>query len=251
MSERADEMAVTPERAKQLRENLTVTRERIAAATTAAGRTDEPTLIVVTKFFPVGDLIALADAGVRDIGENREQELLRKVEFLKTHRPELLHSVTCHFIGQIQSKKARHIAANADVVQTIDREKVLEKIAAFGAERVASGEEPVRVLLQVDLDGGDAARGGVTPAGLAALAEAAASADGVVLAGLMAVAPLGEEPASAFARLASVRERFLRDHPQATLLSAGMSSDLEEAVAIGATHLRVGSAILGSRATAM
>ena len=233
----------TPERRAELESALHKVRDRIRRATAAAGRNDEPRLIVVTKFFPVSDLIALADLGVTDIGENREQELTSKVAYLREHRPDLLSTVTRHFIGQIQSKKTRHIAESADVVHTIDRLKVLEKLTSVAAER----EHPVDVLVQVDLDGSDAGRGGAPIAELPALTDAAASAETVRLRGLMAVAPLGMEPAKAYERLAQVRDSFVRNHPDATWLSAGMSGDLEEAVAIGATHLRVGSAILGSR----
>ena len=232
----------TPERSSELRERLTQTCERIASAVAAAGRDDTPTLIVVTKFHPLSDVIALAQAGVSDIGENREQEFEGKVEALRARHPEVLSGLRTHFIGQIQSRKARRIATLADVVQTVDRLKVLERIDAVGQE-----QSPIDVLLQVDLDGSNAARGGVQVSDLATLADAADAAAGINLRGLMAVAPLGEEPARAFSRLAQVRENFLRDHPHARLLSAGMSQDLEEAVAIGATHLRVGSAILGSR----
>lgn len=244
------ELQVSEERVNELRENLQHTRERIAQAARAAGRTDEPTLIVVTKFFPVSDLVALADCGVRDIGENREQELTAKVQALREHRPDLLNAVTRHFIGQIQSKKARHVASLANVVHTVDREKLLPRLADAAGERDESSG-PLEVLIQVDLDGSDAGRGGVLPADLGALAEAVEEQDSLQLRGLMAVAPLGEDPSAAFERLAQVRSGFLREHPQATLLSAGMSHDLEQAVQIGATHLRVGSAILGSRTTPM
>lgn len=230
-------------RREELAANLAGVRRRIARACAAAGRVDEPSLVVVTKFFPLSDLMALADLGVADIGENREQELLEKVEGMKRMRPDLLEHPRRHFIGQLQSKKAKRVAQLADVVQSVDRLKLVSLLdaAAGDAERVLD------VFVQVDLGRGAAGRGGVEPAGLEALAAAAEGAAQLRLRGLMAVAPLGEAPESAFERLAQVRARFLSSFPRATDLSAGMSGDLEAAVNIGATHLRVGGAILGSR----
>lgn len=220
--------------------------ERITAATRDAGREDEPTLIVVTKFFPVCDLVALAELGVTDVGESREQELNEKVDALREARPDLLESPTRHFIGQLQSKKAKRVGSLVDVVQSLDRPKLVPLLDAVVSER----DTPLDVLLQVDLEEESRGRGGVSPADLPALAETAAEASGLRLRGLMAVAPREEEPERAFARLADIRDGFLVDHPQARVLSAGMSGDLEAAVKIGATHLRVGSAILGSRPAA-
>lgn len=233
----------TDERVAELSRRLDVVRERIAAASRAAGREDEPTLVVVTKFFPVSDLMALADLGVRDVGENREQELVEKLGVLERERPDLLASPRRHFIGQLQSKKARRVAAAADVVQSVDRLKLVAPLDAGAADRA----QPLEVFLQVDLDPASSGRGGAQPDDLLPLAQAVADAPRLRLRGLMAVAPLGEEPRSAFDRLARIRADFLTHFPQADELSAGMSSDLEAAVAIGATHLRVGGAILGSR----
>lgn len=233
-------------RRRELSANLEATRARIAAATRAAGRRDEPTLVVVTKFFGVSDLVALADLGVTDVGESREQELVAKVEGIREQRPDLLEAPRRHFVGQVQSKKAKRIATVVDMVQSLDRPKLVPLLDAVGRER----ERPLDVLLQVDLEGDARGRGGVAPDELAALAELTADASGLCMKGLMAVAPRDEEPERAFDRLARIREGFLADHPGAGLLSAGMSNDLEEAVQIGATHLRVGSAILGSRPVA-
>lgn len=235
--------AIAPERATALADKLARVRQRIQEATSAAGRTDEPTLIVVTKFFPVEDLVALADAGVEDIGENREQELADKVAALESARPDLLERPRRHFIGQVQSKKAKRVAGLAHVVHSLDRIKL---VPLFNAGAEQAGRE-LDILLQVDLEEASQGRGGARPQDLEALAEAVEQAEHLRLRGLMAVAPLGEEPARAFDRLGHVRAGFLRHSPDATMLSAGMSADLEEAVAIGATHLRVGSAILGSR----
>lgn len=234
---------VSDARSGALGDALAATRERIAAATRAAGRLDEPTLVVVTKFFPVEDLVALADLGVGDVGENREQELVEKVQALEEWRPDLLERPRRHFIGQLQSKKAKRVARYADVVHSVDRAKLVAPLSAGAQERGRS----LDVFVQVDLEDESRGRGGVRPEGLRELAEMVEGAEVLRLRGLMAVAPLGEDPKHAFARLAEIRSGFVESFPHADQLSAGMSGDLEEAVAIGATHLRVGSAILGSR----
>ncbi|GAB7003760.1 YggS family pyridoxal phosphate-dependent enzyme [Nocardioides sp. AN3] len=226
-------------RAEELAVNLARVRERIAAAAGAAGRAaDEVGLVVVTKFFPASDVRLLAGLGVTDVGENRHQEAEAKVG----ECADLV--LRWHFIGGLQSNKAAAVAAYADVVESVDRMKLLGPLARGASQRGRA----VDVLLQVSLDPPEhGARAGVAPDDLARLAEAAAQVDGLALRGLMAVAPLGEDPAAAFDRLARIRAGFLTDHPEATLLSAGMSGDLEQAVAAGATHVRVGSAVLGSR----
>jgi PLP dependent protein len=227
---------VSPRR-DELEARLGAVRERIAAACAAAGRTDEPTLVAVTKFFPASDVDLLAELGVTDVGENRDQEAAEKVEVL-AHRDRL----TVHFIGQLQRNKAGSVARYADVVHSLDRAKLVGALDR-GAER---HERTLDVLVQVGLDDG-AGRGGAAPGDVAALADAVADTAHLRLRGLMAVAPLGEPARPAFARLRELSEALRADHPDATWLSAGMSADLEDAVAEGATHLRVGSAILGSR----
>jgi pyridoxal phosphate enzyme (YggS family) len=226
-------------REQELAANLATVRSRIAGAATTAGRAgDDVALVVVTKFFPASDVRLLAGIGVTDVGENRHQEAEAKA----TDCAEL--RLRWHFIGGLQSNKAAAVAAYADVVESVDRPKVLAGLARGARER----GRPLDVLLQVSLDPDDhGERSGVAPADLAALAERAADTEGLSLRGLMAVAPLGEDPAAAFDRLARIRAGFLTDHPDATVLSAGMSGDLEQAVAAGATHVRVGSAVLGSR----
>ncbi|WP_030528162.1 YggS family pyridoxal phosphate-dependent enzyme [Phycicoccus jejuensis] len=227
----------TPERAAELERRLAAVRERVAAAVTAAGRTDPVTLVAVTKFFPASDVDLLAGLGVRDIGENRDQEASAKVAGL-AHRDRL----TVHFIGQLQSNKAGSVARYADVVQSLDRAKI-----ARALDRAAEREGRVLdVLVQVGLDAAGG-RGGAAPDDVRDLADVVGGLEHVRLRGLMAVAPLGEEPRPAFARLRALAEAVRADHSDATWLSAGMSGDLEDAVAEGATHLRVGSAILGSR----
>lgn len=213
--------------------------ERIAAACADADR--EPagiTLVVVTKFFPASDVRILADLGVTDVGENRHQEAETKA----AECADL--DLRWHYVGGLQSNKAAAVARYADVVQSVDRAKLVGKLAT-GAE---GRDHPVDVLIQVGLDPPDRdGRAGVDAADLPDLADRVADAQGLRLRGLMAVAPLGEEPADAFARLAEIRADFLAHHPEASWLSAGMSGDLEAAIAAGATHVRVGTAVLGSR----
>lgn len=224
-------------RRDELAANLARVRARIDAATAAAGRPEgDVALVVVTKFFPASDVRLLAGLGVTDVGENRHQEAEEKAA-ASADLP-----LRWHYIGGLQSNKAAAVAAYADVVESVDRLKLVGPL-----DRGAAGRQ-VDVLLQVSLDGPDAdGRAGCDPSDLASLADAVAVAEHLTLRGLMAVAPLGEDPATAFGRLAAIRTTFLEDHPGATVLSAGMSGDLEEAVAAGATHVRVGSAILGSR----
>ena len=226
-------------RAEELAANLAAVRSRITHACTRAGRDpEEVTLVVVTKFFPASDVRLLADLGVRDVGENRHQEAEAKA----AECVDL--GLTWHFIGGLQSNKAAAVAAYADVVESLDRGKLVGALSKGAHSRA----RPVDVLLQVSLDppGADG-RAGADPADLAALAERVEGAAMLELRGLMAVAPRGEDPATAFARLGGVRSEFLARHPRADWLSAGMSADLEQAVESGATHVRVGSAILGSR----
>lgn len=224
-------------RADDIAANLAAVRRRIATACGAAGRSpDEVSLVVVTKFFPASDVRALADLGVTDVGENRHQEASDKA----AECADL--GLRWHFIGALQSNKASAVASYADVVESVDRAKLV------GPLDRGAGDRTVDVLLQVSLDPpGSGHRAGADPATVADLAAAVAAADHLRLCGLMAVAPLGEDPAEAFARLAGIRACFLADHPGATALSAGMSGDLEQAIAHGATHVRVGSAVLGPR----
>jgi len=210
---------------------------RIRSAMAAAGRTDEPALVVVTKFFPATDVDLLADLGVTAIGENRDQEAAAKCTQL-THRDRL----TVHFIGQLQSNKAGSVARYADVVQSVDRAKV---VRALDRGALQAGRR-LEVTVQVNLDEVQG-RGGVAPGEAGSLADLVAGSEALTLRGVMAVAPLGGDPRAAFARLREVADGIRADHPGATWVSAGMSGDLEAAVAEGATHLRVGSAILGSR----
>jgi PLP dependent protein len=229
VSSRRDEVAAGLERV----------RARIAEACGRAGRpADEVTLTVVTKFFPASDVRLLADLGVRHVGENRHQEAEAKA----AECADL--DLTWHFIGGLQSNKAAAVAAYSSVVESVDRRKLVGPLNRGAHAR----SHPVEVLLQVSLDPpGRSGRAGADPADLPALADAVEAAGMLRLRGLMAVAPLDEDPAAAFARLAEVRAEFLLVRPDATWLSAGMSHDLEAAIGAGATHVRVGSAILGER----
>lgn len=225
-------------RRDELETNLSRVRERIDRAAAAAGRQpDGIELVVVTKYFPAGDVDLLADLGVRHIGENKDQEASAKVAELVCR-----DDVTVHFIGQLQSNKATHVASYADVVQSVDRPKI---VAALDRAAQASGRR-LDVLLQVALDG-SGGRGGVAPDDAQALAERVAESSSLTLRGVMAVAPRDGDPRRAFARLREVAHGIQVAHPEASWISAGMSGDLEEAVLEGATHLRVGTAILGSR----
>lgn len=223
------------ERREELAAGLAAVEERIATACRAAGRDrGEVRLVVVTKTFPASDVRLLADLGVADVAENKQQELTAKHEELADL------PLRWHFVGQLQSNKAGAVAAVADVVHSVDRAKLLGPMDRRG--------RPLDVLLQVSLDPPDREhRAGAAPSDLPALAEAVLAAEHLTLRGLMAVAPLGEDPADAFARLALLRRDFVAAYPSATWLSAGMSGDLEQAVTAGATHVRVGSAVLGSR----
>jgi PLP dependent protein len=225
---------------------------RIERACAAAGRDpDDVTLIVVTKFFPASDVLLLHDLGVQHFGENRDQEAGEK--FAEVRRALEVGGgpgPLLHFIGQLQTNKAGHVASYADVVQSVDRPRL---VSALDRGAHAAGRH-LDVLLQVDLDpdpdphdGSGRVRGGVRPEDAAGLADALAVPGLLRLRGVMAVAPLGGDPDTDFARLREVADGIRERHPGADWISAGMSGDLEAAVRHGATHLRVGTAILGSR----
>jgi PLP dependent protein len=229
-------------RADVLAANLDVVRRRIAAACAEAGRPeDDVSLVVVTKFFPASDVRLLADLGVTDMGENRHQEAEEKA----AECADL--GLRWHFIGGLQSNKAAAVAAYADVVESVDRAKLLPGLSRGAHERDAILDCLVQVNLDADAGAGTG-RGGAAPADLVPLAERVAEAEGLRLRGVMAVAPPGEDPRPAFERLARLAEEVRRVDPAATWVSAGMSGDLEDAVKTGATHVRIGSAVLGPRA---
>ncbi|MFF8188660.1 YggS family pyridoxal phosphate-dependent enzyme [Microbacterium sp. NPDC016588] len=219
-----------------LADRLASVDARIVDAARDAGRDPaEIRRIVVTKFHPASLITDLYALGVRDIGENRQQELTAKHRELGA-----LEGLRWHFIGQAQTNKARAVRAAADVVHSVDRPRIADALDAAGDGAVLD------VLLQVNLTD-DPGRGGVVPAEAEALAAHVASLGTLRLRGVMAVAPLDEEPAPAFARLRACADEVRRVVPDATWISAGMTGDFPEAVAMGATHLRIGSAITGPR----
>jgi pyridoxal phosphate enzyme (YggS family) len=228
-------------RREDLAANLAGVRARIGAACEAAGRDEKDvTLVAVTKTFPASDVRLLAELGLTQVAENRDQEAAPKAAEC-TDLP-----LTWHFVGQLQTNKVRSVVGYADVVQSVDRARLVTALsaAAVRADRV------VRCLVQVDLgEGAAAGRGGALPDEVPELAGQVAAADHLELGGLMAVAPLREDPLPAFERLAEVFQMVRTDYPQASILSAGMSGDLEAAVRCGATHVRVGTALLGGRRT--
>lgn len=235
-------------RREELASGLHDVRRRIEQACHEAARApEEVTLVVVTKFFPASDALLLAELGVTDVGENRDQEARLKYAEVKAVVPELV----LHFVGQLQSNKARSVAGYADVVHTVDRPKL---VSALDRAAQAAGRT-LDVLVQVSLDDPAVApsarpeinRGGVAPDAAGDLAALVAGCGQLRLKGVMAVAPLGEDPDAAFARLAQMAHGIRAENREASWISAGMSGDLEAAVRHGATHLRVGTAILGSR----
>lgn len=239
MKDRKDELAA----------NLARVEERIARACAAAGRKrEEVTLIVVTKTYPASDVRILSELGVRQVAENRDQEAAPKADECADL------PLSWHFVGQLQTNKVRSVVNYADVVQSVDRSRL---VTALSKEAVRAGREAgheLGCLIQVALDAGVSGRGergGVGPGGIGELADLVASSPGLRLDGLMTVAPLGGQYAgrqlAAFERLMDLSTALRGTHPAATMVSAGMSADLEQAVAAGATHVRVGTAVLGVR----
>jgi pyridoxal phosphate enzyme (YggS family) len=227
-------------REEQLRANLERVRRRIDEAARVAGRDPgEVKLIVVTKTFPASDIRLIAGLGVRDIGENRHPEAGDKAAELADL------DIVWHFIGQVQTNKAARIAAYASVVHSVDSMRLVHRLDTGAREH----GRVVTCLVQAGLDPPEqaAGRAGAAPDDVAAIADAIAAADGLRLGGLMGIAPLGAPPEPAFERLSELRADLLRDHPEATMLSAGMSDDFPAAIAAGATHVRVGSAVMGER----
>jgi len=216
-----------------LAERLARVDAGIADAAREAGRDPaDITRIVVTKFHPASLVRELAELGVRDVGENRHQEAQQKAAEL-VDLP-----LTWHFVGQLQSKKARQAIRYARVVHSIDRTSLVDALAG--------DHDPVDCFVQLNLTD-DPARGGVQPDEVEAIAERVLSSAGLRLRGVMAVAPLDEQPRRAFARVRAASERLRLIAPDARDISAGMSGDYREAILEGATHLRIGTAITGNR----
>jgi len=218
------------DRKAEIAENFQEVKERIIGAAKSVNRDpNEIELIVVTKTFPISDIEILRELGESNFGENRDQEAGPKAAAIPA---------TWHFQGQIQSNKIKSICEWADVVHSISSEKEILKFAQSPRKH--------QVFLQVSLDG-EVGRGGASPADLAQLADLVNESNNLELMGLMAVAPLGVEPMKAFADLALINQGFADRYPNSKYLSAGMSGDFEAAIKYGATHIRIGSSILGSR----
>jgi PLP dependent protein len=231
--------AVDDSRKAEIAGRLEAVRTRIAAACDAAGRaSDEVTLIAVTKTYPVSDIQLLCELGACDIGENKDQEAAPKA----AECAELGVPVTWHFVGQLQTNKAASVVSYASVIHSVDR---LRLVGALGSRARQAGRS-VTCLVQVSLDG-DPDRGGAFGAQVMAVADAIAAEEGLELGGVMAVAPLGSDPGDAFRNLVKVAGTVRSAHPDAVMISAGMSADLEQAIDAGATHVRVGTALLGGR----
>ena len=248
------------QRAAELAHALEGVRERIRRAAAEAGRADEPRLVVVTKTHPAEDVVRLAALGVADVGENRDQEARPKAAAVAEALGE--GAPRWHFIGQLQTNKAKHVVRYASAVHSVDRPELVDALSravVLRRERTDPGLPDLDCLLQVDVDEradedrpeGIGPRGGAAPALLPALARRVAEAPGLRLRGLMCVAPRGVDPEAAFTALARLGEELRAEHPEARWLSMGMSADLEAAVRAGATHVRIGSDILGARGTAV
>jgi len=224
-------------RRDELAANLADVRSRMAAAARDAGRDPaDLTLVAVTKTWPAADVRRLVELGIHDVGENRDQEASDKARELRDL------PIRWHFVGQLQTNKVRSVVEYAHVVESVDR----PRLAATLDRACGARGRTLRCLVQVALDDVPG-RGGVVPADLAELADDVASRANLTLDGLMAVAPLGMDPDTAFARLAELHRLVQVAHPRATTLSAGMTADLEAAVRHGATHVRIGTAVLGHR----
>lgn len=243
----AGRVEVDPARRGELAAAVARVRERIAAACAAASRDPASVrLLAVTKTYPAADVALLADLGVHDIAEARDQEAVPKVAELTTLRPEA--AVRWHMVGRLQRNKARSVARWARQVQSVDSARLVDALdrASRAAQDVGERDGALGVLVQASVDG-DPTRGGCPLPELEALADRVAAASGLRLEGVMGIAPLDVAAEMAFAELAAAAQRLRRAHPGAVELSAGMSEDLEQAIARGSTCVRVGTALLGDR----
>ena len=228
------------DRRAQLAANLDEVRQRIARACAAAGRSPrEITLVAVTKTYPASDVVLLTSLGITDVGENKDQEAAAKAAEARAAGA----TPRWHFVGQLQRNKARSVVRYADVVESVDSVRLAAALDKAAGEL---RDEPLEVLVQASLDESPG-RGGAHGDELWAVVDAVAASPSLRLAGLMAVAPLGAAPGPAFAALHALSARLIADHPGAAIVSAGMSGDLEEAIAHGATHVRIGTSLLGMR----
>jgi pyridoxal phosphate enzyme (YggS family) len=222
-------------RTSEITANLNAVKAKIASAALKAGRdADEITLIVVTKTFPVSDLEILYSLGVREFGENRDQEAVEKVAQLPS-------DINWNFQGGIQSNKLKSITTWAGCIHSVDKLKYAQIISEQNTGK------PKEIFIQVSLDQPPESRGGVDPEKLIDLASELTKLPGISLKGLMAVAPLDLPEEQAFLKLNEIQANFVAVFKDAKYLSAGMSGDYEMAISYGATHLRIGSSILGNR----
>ena len=228
------------DRMQELQANLQDVESEISQACVAANRNrDDLILIAVTKTCPASDVDLLAQLGVTDVGENRDQEAKPK------HDEVTAKNLTWHAIGQLQTNKAKSVAAWADVVHSVDR---IDLVTAL-TKAVVTREAPLGVLIQANLDPAPTKnRGGALPSELMSLAEMISNSEGLKLKGVMGVAPLAGDDDMAFARLQDFASQIQSSFPEANWISAGMSGDFATALKYGATHLRIGSSILGNRA---
>lgn len=225
---------------------VTLVRERIAAACATVNRDPAGVrLLAVTKTYPATDVALLADLGVHDVAEARDQEAVPKVAEVIALAPE---AVRWHMVGRLQRNKTRSVVRWARQVQSVDSGRLVDALdrAARAAQDVGERDDAVGVLVQASVDG-DPVRGGCPLPDLEALADRVAAAAGLRLEGVMGVAPLDVAAELAFAEFAAAAQRLRRTHPGAVELSAGMSGDLEQAIAYGSTCVRVGTALLGDR----
>lgn len=234
-----DDLAVVARRL-ELSTRLAVVRESIARACAAAGRQPGAvTLVVVTKTWPASDVRLLAELGVGDVGENRDQEATQKHALCEDL------ALRWHFVGQLQTSKSSSVIRYAHMVHSVDRPRL---VSALSTAVEHLGREPLTCLVEVNLDDEPkAGRGGVAPSGVRDLAEQIANAGGLQLGGVMGVAPLGGDAQAAFYRLQEIGAQVAEDHSSATIVSAGMSGDFVAAINAGATHVRMGAAVLGHR----
>ena len=224
----------------ELERSLRGVQQRIASAADAAGRSpDDVTLIVVTKTWPTSDVRILYDLGVRHVVENRHQDAEPKALELTDL------GLSWHFVGQVQSNKAARIATYADAVHSVDSVRVATRLGDAARQQ----RRRVDCFIQVSLDSGPplSGRGGVDADGVEAVANAVDQSDALRLRGVMGVAPLRGDPRAAYAELARISATLRTSHPGASAISGGMSGDFVAAIGEGATHVRVGSAVLGER----
>lgn len=235
------------DRRGELSAALAKVRDRIGAACTSAGRDlSEVRLLPVTKTFPAQDVALLTDLGLFEAAEARDSEAAAKVAAVSALRPAV--RVRWHMVGRVQRNKVRSVVKWAAQVQSVDSPRLVEALdrAACAAQEAGNRRAALGVLVQASVDG-DPARGGCPLPELEGLADRVAAASHLRLEGVMAIAPLGMDPRAAFAKIGDAALRLRRAHPGAVELSAGMSGDLEEAIAHGSTCVRVGTALLGRR----